>query len=287
MAAAFSSSPPNTVVDGITQDFDDLIQSIKSFEISSSSSFASSYCSSAEASDPKGDLKESDSHESQRKVEMKAGKHNEYNDHIIISTSTQEVKHEVKHQHDMPDPSVGISGPKSKPKPPPRAKPPGMKLMIAPADGSKVRYVHVKMIGVLKRVQWSSPNTGEEKEQEDIEKYFEGSLLTVSYALESRNLDSSCDSPRVVRSKTKENVIGKPIVSRDLNDLRELLAARGLKVKYQLDKRGFELFDWRVDTKNMNEDHASDSIVYEKILMYKKTNCTGPEAGMFEEFKSD
>lgn len=157
----------------------------------------------------------------------------------------------------------------------PKSKPRHIKLMIEPEDGNMVKYVQLKMVAV----------TGSDNN-------LIGKLLASSYVLEAKP-DAASTVPRVVQSKSSEVQIGDAISVKiedatSLEEIKEQLAVLASTIKSKLEARGYDLYDWRSDSKPYDAKIGYGSwdgiIAFEKILMHKKVIKDATADANFDEW---
>lgn len=85
--------------------------------------------------------------------------------------------------------------------------------------------------------------------------------------------------PKVTHTKGKVHILYDDLKAEKLDQVKESLADYGLRIKCRLEQKYcFNLYDWRSDTHSIDESDDSrqpETIVYEKVLMYKKTLSPG------------
>jgi hypothetical protein len=101
--------------------------------------------------------------------------------------------------------------------------------------------------------------------------------------------ESSDLKPKVTHTKGKVHILYDDLKAEKLDQVKESLGDYGLRIKCRLEQKyNFNLYDWRSDTHSIDESDESgqpDPIVYEKVLMYKKT--LSPGADETDSWESD
>lgn len=80
--------------------------------------------------------------------------------------------------------------------------------------------------------------------------------------------------PKVTHTKGKVHILCDDLKAKKLEHVKESLADYALRIKCRLEQKyNFNLYDWRSDTHtiDLGDPRQPDPVVYEKILMYKKT----------------